>query len=135
MTEGGCLCGQVRYHFNAAPMAVVVCHCTHCQKQSGSAFSTNVIVPAADFVVAGQETIFNDTGDSGGKVERRFCNRCGSPIRSLIGNMPGIIALKAGTLDKPLDMKPAMQIWRRSAQSWIDQLHGVAGFDTDPPAA
>jgi hypothetical protein len=36
---GGCLCGQVRYSANAEPAFVGVCHCKHCQKQTGSAFS------------------------------------------------------------------------------------------------
>ncbi|MEQ1890252.1 MAG: GFA family protein [Alphaproteobacteria bacterium] len=135
MTEGGCLCGQVRYRFSSEPLAVVVCHCRDCQKQSGSAFSVNVIVAEADIEVAGQETVFHVTAESGGAVERRFCARCGSPIRSLLGNMPGIAALKSGTLDIPLTVTPAMQIWRRSAQGWLDHLPALPGFETNPPAA
>ena len=37
---GGCLCGQVRYETKAEPMMTGVCHCKNCQKQAGSAFST-----------------------------------------------------------------------------------------------
>lgn len=134
MMQGGCLCGQIRYRINSAPIATVLCHCTHCQKQSGSAFSTNVIVPEADVAFTGTETAYQDTGDSGGSVERRFCARCGSPVRSLIKNMPGVIAIKAGTLDDASSLIPVMQIWRRSAQGWLDQLPDIAAHETNPPA-
>ena len=33
---GGCLCGQVRYTANADPAFTGVCHCTTCQKESGT---------------------------------------------------------------------------------------------------
>ncbi len=42
---GGCLCGHVRYSANADPVFVGVCHCTHCQRQTGTAFSVLVGVP------------------------------------------------------------------------------------------
>lgn len=37
--EGGCLCGAVRYTCAAEPVMTAICQCTHCQRQSGSAFS------------------------------------------------------------------------------------------------
>ena len=45
---GGCLCGKIRYTLKAEPALTVVCHCTHCQKASGSAFSTNLVIQRAD---------------------------------------------------------------------------------------
>ena len=135
MIEGGCLCGKLRYKIKSTPLATVVCHCRDCQKQSGSAFSVNLVVPMADIEITGTETAFHCIGESGGKVERRFCADCGSPIRSLLGNMPGIAAIKAGTLDIPPTQTPNMQIWRRSAQGWLDKLPARASFETSPPAA
>ena len=37
--SGGCQCGGVRYEIKAKPLTVYVCHCTECQRQSGSAFA------------------------------------------------------------------------------------------------
>jgi hypothetical protein len=45
--SGGCLCGAVRYECNAEPLGTAICHCTHCQKVSGSAFSVNVVASLA----------------------------------------------------------------------------------------
>jgi hypothetical protein len=42
---GGCMCGQVGYSATADSVFTGVCHCKHCQKLSGTAFSTNVGVP------------------------------------------------------------------------------------------
>ena len=35
--SGGRLCGAVRYQCSAEPLGTAICHCTHCQKVSGSA--------------------------------------------------------------------------------------------------
>ena len=42
--EGGCNCGAVRYRLTGKPMVVAVCHCSNCRRQSGSAFSVNVVL-------------------------------------------------------------------------------------------
>ena len=43
---GGCLCGAVRYTINAPISALRVCHCTHCQKTSGTGSSVNAVIPS-----------------------------------------------------------------------------------------
>ena len=43
--NGGCLCGAVRYTSNSAPEWVGLCHCTDCQKHTGSAFAIMVRLP------------------------------------------------------------------------------------------
>ncbi|KAI3401700.1 hypothetical protein diail_9364 [Diaporthe ilicicola] len=45
--EGGCCCGHIRYRLEQAPMAVHNCHCTPCQRETGSAFSPNIIIEAS----------------------------------------------------------------------------------------
>ena len=44
----GCLCGNVRYRVDAEPVMTAVCHCAHCQKQTGTSFSILVAVPAGN---------------------------------------------------------------------------------------
>jgi hypothetical protein len=131
--KGGCLCGSVRYESAAEAVMCAVCHCTHCQKQSGSAFSTNVVVPAADFKVTAQSlATFNDTGTSGLAVKRHFCSRCGSPVYSELDANPGVIAIKAGTLDDPMWVKPQVHMWRSSAQAWVPVDGESVCFDGNP---
>jgi len=44
--EGGCACGTLRYRMRSAPMFVHCCHCTDCQRQTGSAFVLNALIEA-----------------------------------------------------------------------------------------
>lgn len=80
---GGCLCGAVRYESDAQSVVTAVCHCKHCQKQSGSAFSVIIGVPKGALDFHGKPlAVFHDVGDSRLPVRRKFCPDCGSPILS-----------------------------------------------------
>jgi hypothetical protein len=82
---GGCLCGQVRYSANADPGFVGVCHCEHCQKQTGTAFAVLVGIPKSAISIQGRLKAFHDKGDSSQPVDRSFCPECGrqSSLRPL----------------------------------------------------
>jgi hypothetical protein len=118
---GGCLCGAVRYTTAWPPIAVATCQCANCQKQAGSAISIIALVPAAGLEVAGELTAYEDHGDSGGTVFRKFCGTCGSPVISDIPGMEaqGIRVLKAGTLDDRSGLNPQMHYWTESGQDWM----------------
>ena len=97
-TTGGCLCGNIRYTLKAEPALTVVCHCTHCQKTSGSAFSTNLVIQRADIEFTGGEmAAYDDKADSGNTLKRSFCPKCGSSIMSESSGRPGAAVLKAGS--------------------------------------
>jgi hypothetical protein len=81
MTElsGSCLCGAVTYSCTADPLFTAICHCTECQKQTGTAFSIIVGVPKAAFQVEGNPSTFTTIGDDTHKETiRHFCSNCGS---------------------------------------------------------
>lgn len=129
-TTGGCLCGNIRYTLKADPALTVVCHCTHCQKASGSAFSTNLVVQRADIEFSGGElAAYDDTAESGNTLRRSFCPKCGASLMSESSGRPGSAVLKAGTLDDPSGVKPSMQIWTRSAQPWVKFATEMASME------
>lgn len=117
---GGCNCRAIRYTLAAAPLAVVACHCTSCRRQSGAAYSVNLLVRAADMTVEGTLAcwIDHDT-ESGQPLSREFCGTCGSPIRSAPSATPKFLAVKAGTLDAPDAFAPRMHIWTESRLDWV----------------
>jgi hypothetical protein len=41
---GGCVCGATCYRLTAEPLTLYACHCTDCQKRSGSAFGLSMWV-------------------------------------------------------------------------------------------
>ncbi|HEX7852237.1 MAG TPA: GFA family protein [Sphingobium sp.] len=119
---GGCLCGQVRYSYSGELLLTAVCHCRHCQKQSGSAFSVVCAVPASAFEQTGTTHVFEDRGDSGKAVARHFCPDCGSPILSIAEALPDLTLIKAGTLDGFAGLTPSAEVYCDSAQSWLPAL-------------
>lgn len=121
---GGCLCGQVRYSFQGEPLIVAVCHCRHCQRQSGSAFSLVVAVPDGAIAQTGPTKTFADWGTSGLPVHRVFCPECGSPITSRIEVMPGVTFIKAGTLDEPGRWTPTLEVFCSVRWPWLPPLTG-----------
>jgi hypothetical protein len=116
--SGGCLCGKVRYSANAEPLFAGLCHCSDCQKFSGSAFAAVFAVPQPAVSVTGTLKTFTKNGDSGKATHRQFCPECGSPIMDEADLMPGAVMIYVGTLDDPSQVNPGMQIYCASAQPW-----------------
>ncbi len=133
--RGGCNCGAVRYEISSKPLAVIACHCTSCRRQSGAAFSVNLVVLADAMSVEGELASWLDPDtESGAPIQRQFCAACGSPIRSVPTAAPKMIALKAGTLDAPEAFAPMMHIWTRSALPWSSIPNGLPRFEKGPAA-
>lgn len=117
--EGGCLCGQVRYKSEAEPKMQVVCHCPDCQKQTGTAFSVNVLVPTESIVFEGSaRRQYTCLGDTGKPVVRNFCSNCGSPLSTEMEGFGNLAAVKAATLDDDSWVKPEIQIWCDTAKPY-----------------
>lgn len=133
--EGGCLCGGVRYAFEAEPLLTAVCHCRNCQKQSGSAFSLIVALPAEALRLSGETlAVYQDVGqDSGQPVQRYFCRACGSPIKSEGALAPGLVFVKAGTLDDTTWLAPSMAMWCDSSQPWLHLEPALSACPRNPP--
>jgi len=98
---GRCLCGQVRYTVTGDPAFSGICHCRNCQRYTGSAFETIVAFPTEAIKVQGELKTYQDTGDSGQPVFRRFCAKCGSGVIADVNVLPSITLVLAGTLDDP----------------------------------
>src|SRR3546814_14234753 len=83
---GRCLCGEVTYEISGDPIATAVCHCEHCQRQSGGAFSVNVVMPASQLTISGTLQTYENTNEDGSEVyrseERRVGKECVSTCRS-----------------------------------------------------
>ena len=118
--KGSCLCGSITFEFEAEPVLTGICHCRHCRKQSGGAFSINLAVPRAALKIEGRTLkTFRDLAESGQPVQRLFCGTCGSPIVSYSEGLPGVAFIKAGTLEDTSWLKPTMETWCETAQPWL----------------
>lgn len=127
--EGGCNCGAIRYKVAGAPIVVAICHCGNCRRQSGSAFSVNIVVRTDSLSLTGKLMTYEDT-DTASKlpVSRQFCGGCGSPILSRSEATPKLAIVKAGTADDPHQFVPTIHVWTTSALPWVDIPAGVTQF-------
>ena len=133
MHKGSCLCGTVRYEVRGEFGLAVYCHCGRCRKASGSAFASNVVVAASDFVVTHGEASLKCFSATGG-VSRYFCGLCGSPISSRRDTQPDIVRVRMGTLDTPVAAGPAAHIFVGSRAAW-DVIHDdLPQHQERPPA-
>lgn len=131
--EGGCNCGAVRYRLNGEPTTVAVCHCANCRRQSGSAFSVNIVVAGEAMQLSGDLTTYEDHDtESGQPVLRQFCATCGSPIRSITAASPQMAIVKAGTTDDPGRFVPAIHVWTATALPWVEIPANLPQFPRNP---
>ncbi len=129
---GGCHCGQITYEAEVDPTTVRVCHCSDCQKLTGTAFRTNISSLPGTFVLkSGTPKIHIKTAESGNKRAHAFCPECGAPIYSAVpGLNPSTVGLRVGGIDQRAQFgRPTRQGWCRSALSWSMDLTGVERVD------
>src|SRR5689334_20167359 len=75
---GGCQCGALRYEISQPPKLVYTCHCTACQRLSGSAFGMGLLIPRKEFSLSDREPWpFERVAESGRTVMRWACPECG----------------------------------------------------------
>jgi hypothetical protein len=117
--SGGCACGAIRYECSAEPLFSANCHCRDCQRASGSAYASALIVPKAAFTLTkGAPKYHRVTADSGNTMERGFCPACGSPLLVNWSAAPALVCIQAASLDDPSWHRPTMDVWTASAQPW-----------------
>lgn len=116
---GGCLCGALRYSFDRDAVVMAAhCHCTDCQKATGSGKATIILVPTGALQIDGERKGYTVTGTAGSHVTREFCPQCGSPVLSYLEEDPNTRFIKAGSLDDPAWVTVSTSFWGGSAHPW-----------------
>ncbi len=132
--SGGCQCGRVRYEITGRPSMLYACHCTECQRQSGSAFGLSMRLRADDWqITSGTLKHFvRDSHKPGAPVACYFCPDCGTRIYHQRASRENSVTLKPGTLDDTSWLRPTAAIWLRSAQGWAPLPDAFQRFETQP---
>ena len=130
---GGCQCGNIRYEVTGEPKQVVACHCTDCQRQSGSAFGLTMVVDEENFrLLQGELKTFESTSAAGRAKLGAFCPDCGTRIYHKPEWRKGSVSVKPGTLDETQWLKPTVHLWTDSKQGWVTIPDDVKAFETQP---
>lgn len=128
MSEGGCLCGAVRYRVEGQAASSSVCFCRSCRLASGAS-------PVA-WVVFGRRWFHLHQGRlttirSSPPVRRSFCSQCGTPIAYEHDDEPDIIELNTMTFDAPQRHPPAYEIWHQDRVPWAASDPRLPHYVTD----
>jgi hypothetical protein len=119
--DGGCTCRYVRYRMTAKPLFVHCCHCSWCQRETGTAFAHNALIEADRVQLLQGEVIVVDTPSNSGKGQRiSRCPKCSIAIWSnYMGAGDAIRFVRIGTLDEPARLPPDIHIFTTSKQPWL----------------
>ena len=131
--EGGCFCGTIRYRIAAAPLSVYACHCTDCQRHTGSSFGLSMIVrKEALQLLRGAPKAYAVTSPEGVERHGRFCGECATRLWGEPARFPQVLILRPGTLDDTSWLEPVGHIWVRSKQPWVQIPDGAVTFEAQP---
>lgn len=119
--EGGCTCGAVRYRINRSPLLVHCCHCSWCQRETGTAFALNALVETGAIALLGAAPEVVLTPSLSGKGQKIMrCTTCRVAVWSHYASLDTKLAfVRVGTLDQPALCPPGVHIFTASKQPWV----------------
>jgi hypothetical protein len=114
---GGCLCGAVRYEVNEPLTGAGYCHCTRCQRRTGTAASaTAMSAPGSVRVVRGADVV--GVWEPEGGWAKLFCSTCGSALFSRNPADPDQLGVRLGTFDQDPEVRPSYRQFVAYAAPW-----------------
>jgi hypothetical protein len=128
--NGACVCGAVRWSYDAPFTMMGHCHCSRCRKHHGTLFATFVAGPLSTFHWrGGTEKIGTWRSSEHGK--RSFCSACGSKV-PIVNNDAQLVFMPAGALEGELGIRPQMHLFVGSKSPWHAIHDGLPQHDAFP---
>ncbi|THU92983.1 DUF636 domain-containing protein [Dendrothele bispora CBS 962.96] len=125
---GSCLCEANKFTVKGDPMLFVVCHCTNCKRQTGTAFMSNALFKEENIDFTSSQNLgqYSDSKtQSGSTIVRQFCNTCGSSmfIRPDQGKkLTGVWAIPVGLIDGSDTWTPTKEVFVEKKCSFVKEL-------------
>jgi len=115
--RGGCLCGAVRYEVAAPFVSAGYCHCTRCQRRTGTAAAASArVAPGSLRVTSGEELIAAWAPPRG--FLKCFCTACGGALWSRDPDDAETISVRLGTVDGDPGIRPQYRQFVAYAAPW-----------------
>ena len=114
---GGCLCGAVRFELTAPPRSAGYCHCTRCQRRTGTGSSVSAFIDPDSLRWLQGEALIKGWLPATDGAEKCFCSECGAHLysRSRDGSRVGI---RMGSFDSDPGVRPSSRQYLAYAVSW-----------------
>ena len=120
-TAGSCLCGRVSFEVSGPFDRFYFCHCSRCQRSSGSAHATNLF-GESDRIrwLSGQDQITEFELVEAEFFNKAFCSNCGSPVphRARSGDF---LIIPAGSLHSDPGSSPRSNLFWDDRAVWYDE--------------
>jgi hypothetical protein len=128
--EGGCTCRSVRYRMMTKPLFVHCCHCTWCQRETGTAFALNAMIEADRVELCqGEVEVINTPSNSGKGQKIARCPNCRIAVWSnYSGAGDAVRFVRVGTLDEPGRFPPDIHVFTSTKQPWVVLPEGTPAF-------
>jgi hypothetical protein len=124
--DGRCTCRGVRFRLTSDPLFVHCCHCTWCQRETGSAFVINALIEADRVVLLEGTPEYVPTPSNSGKGQKvARCPICRVALFSNYGGSDLLRFVRVGTLDEPARFPPDIHIYTASKLPWVRLPVGV----------
>ena len=119
--EGRCTCGRLQYRLTSPPMYVHCCHCSWCQRETGSAFAVNALIETSRVELLQGEPETIDTPSASGRGQKIVrCPHCRVAVWShYAGAGERMSFVRVGTLLDPGRVPPDIHIFTGSKQPWV----------------
>jgi hypothetical protein len=114
---GGCLCGGVRFEVTEPPVSAVYCHCTRCQRRTGTAAAVSArLAPGSLRILSGEELVASYVPEDG--FAKDFCSACGGALWSRHPEDPNIVGVRLGAFDGDPGIRPSARQFVAYAAPW-----------------
>ena len=114
---GSCLCGGVRFAVTEPPATAGYCHCTRCQKRTGTAASAQARIDARTFRLLQGEELVKCWRPSDGGAAKCFCSECGAHLFARIGDGEQM-SVRMSAFDQDPGIRPTWRAFVDYAASW-----------------
>lgn len=130
--QGGCLCGQVTFEITGDFKLFQYCHCSRCQKVSGSAFASNLYAKIEQITwLSGQGAITRYEVSDAKYYATQFCSVCGSPLPAPV-KVGETLLVPASSVNHLDGIKPKQSIHWAGRSAWYTSPEGLPCFDALP---
>lgn len=120
IVRGGCSCGLIRYQLEAAPLYCYACHCSDCQKESGSVFAPAATIEFDKVTSIGKQPpdeLTVKVHDHSRSIAA--CPNCRNILWSSGSYAPATLNVCIGTLDLPGLFEPDIHIFIAGKVPWL----------------
>ncbi len=127
-----CSCGGFAVECRGEPTRIGACHCTECQRRTGSVFGVAAYFPRDQVTFSGARKDYARGSDAGRRINNHFCPECGSTVVWDLELFPDLVAVAAGCFADPHLGAPQRGVWAKYKHDWVQFPESIPLLETQP---